>query len=84
MQYEYAKEAAEFVRERLEQPVRLGIILGSGLGNIANEIVNKREIPYEEIPHFKTSTAPGHKGQLVAGVLNGTPVICMQGPLYEK
>ena len=82
MQYEYAKEAAEFVQARLEQPVRLGIILGSGLGNIANEIVNKREIPYEEIPHFKASTAPGHKGQLVAGVLNGTPVICMQGRLH--
>ena len=46
MQYEYAKEAAEFVQARLEQPVRLGIILGSGLGNISNEIVNKREIPY--------------------------------------
>lgn len=82
MQYEYAKEAAEFVRERLEQPVQLGIILGSGLGNIANEIVNKREIPYEEIPHFKASTAPGHKGQLVAGILNGTPVICMQGRFH--
>ena len=82
MQYEYTKEAAEYVRSRITHLPRVGIILGSGLGDIANQIEDKIEIPYQEIPHFACSTAPGHKGRLVSGTLSGAPVICMQGRLH--
>ena len=55
---------------------------GNGLGGIAEVIEDKHIIPYGEIPHFVCSTAPGHKGQFVAGRFGGKPVICMQGRLH--
>ena len=82
MNYEHVQEAAAYVRSKLAGQPRVGIILGSGLGDIADEIENKVEIPYREIPHFACSTAPGHKGQLVCGTLNGAYVLCMQGRLH--
>ena len=82
MQFKYAQEAAAYVRGKLTGQPRVAMILGSGLGGIADEIENKVEIPYREIPHFACSTAPGHKGQLVCGTLNGTEVLCMQGRLH--
>ena len=82
MNYEHVQEAAAYVRSKLAGQPRVGIILGSGLGGIADEIENKVEIPYREIPHFACSTAPGHKGQLVCGTLNGAYVLCMQGRLH--
>lgn len=82
MKYEYIQEAADYVRTKITEAPEIGLILGSGLGGIAEKIENKREIPYREIPHFACSTAPGHKGQLVAGKLGGMNVICMQGRLH--
>ena len=82
MTFEQVCTAAESVRGKLSAQPKVGIILGSGLGGIADEIENKVEIPYREIPHFACSTAPGHKGQLVCGTLNGTDVLCMQGRLH--
>ena len=82
MKYEYVQEAAAYIREKLPRLPKVGMILGSGLGGIADEIENKVVIPYREIPHFACSTAPGHKGQLVCGALNGTNVLCMQGRLH--
>ena len=82
MTFEQVCTAAEYVRGKLSTQPKVGIILGSGLGGIADEIENKVEIPYREIPHFACSTAPGHKGQLVCGTLNGTSVLCMQGRLH--
>ena len=82
MNFEHVQEAAKYVRSKLSGQPRIGIILGSGLGGIADEIENKVEIPYREIPHFACSTAPGHKGQLVCGTLSGADVLCMQGRLH--
>ena len=76
------QEAAEYVRARIGETPRIGLILGSGLGGIAEVIEDKHVIPYGEIPHFVCSTAPGHKGQFVAGRFGGKPVICMQGRLH--
>ena len=76
------REAADFVLRRIPAPPRVGIILGSGLGGIADKIENKVVLPYGEIPNFAQSTAPGHKGQLVCGTLAGVPVVCMQGRLH--
>ena len=82
MTYEMIQEAADYVRSKVSETPRIGVILGSGLGDIAGRIENKTEIPYGQIPHFARSTAPGHKGQLVFGTLNGVTVLCMQGRLH--
>ena len=82
MGFEQVQEAAAYVRERIGEEPRIGIILGSGLGGIAEVIEDKHVIPYGDIPHFVCSTAPGHKGQFVAGRFGGKLVICMQGRLH--
>ncbi len=82
MEYVKIKQSAEFIQSKIDTRPTIGIILGSGLGNIADIIKNKVEIPYGDIPNFVISTAPGHKGQFVCGCLNGKNVICMQGRLH--
>ena len=80
-QYE---ESARALRRRLGnfQPEVL-LILGSGLGFLADEVRDSMAIPYAQIPHFGTSTAPGHKGQLVFGTLEGQKVAVMQGRMHH-
>ena len=75
--------AAEFVASRLggHKPL-VGIVLGSGLGRLADVIENPIVIPYKEIPGFPVSTAVGHKGNFIAGYLGGKPVIAMQGRFH--
>ena len=82
MKHEHVQEAAAYVRGKLPRQPSIGIILGSGLGDIADEIESKIVIPYREIPHFACSTAPGHKGQLICGTLSNADVLCMQGRLH--
>jgi len=60
----------------------VGIILGSGLGGVTAAITDKVTIPYESIPHFAKSTAHGHAGQLVCGLLEGVPVVVMEGRMH--
>lgn len=85
MRYTFAdyRKAADVVAERLGdfQP-EVAMILGSGLGNMADLAENPIVIPYKEIPGFSVSTAPGHKGQLVFGTLAGKQVAVMQGRLH--
>lgn len=79
------EEIVAFLHERWnEQPVA-GIILGTGLGPLAESIEDAVTIPYSDIPHFPASTATSHAGQLLCGRLDGTPVIVMEGRfhLYE-
>ena len=75
--------AADCVKQRLggKQPV-VGIVLGSGLGKLADEIENPLVIPYKEIPGFAVSTAIGHKGNFIVGELGGKTVIAMQGRIH--
>ena len=75
--------AAEFVASKLagHKPL-VGIVLGSGLGKLAEFIENKIVIPYKDIPGFPVSTAVGHKGNFIAGYLGGKPVIAMQGRFH--
>jgi len=61
---------------------KVGLILGSGLGDLADRIENAVRIPYSEIPHFPVSTVPGHAGRLVIGSLAGQPVVAMQGRVH--
>ncbi|WP_163526288.1 purine-nucleoside phosphorylase [Halobacillus ihumii] len=75
-------EAAAFIQKKVEVEPTVGLILGSGLGVLADEIENPTMIPYKEIPHFPESTVSGHKGQLVIGQLEGRQVIAMQGRFH--
>ncbi|MBN1684560.1 MAG: purine-nucleoside phosphorylase [Gammaproteobacteria bacterium] len=61
---------------------KVGIILGSGLGPLADEIENKVAIPYNELPGVPSSTVPGHEGSLILGNLSGVPVVCMKGRIH--
>jgi len=76
------QETVSFIRERINKEVKVGIILGSGLGNLANDIEMEFEIPYHEIPHFPLSTVKGHKGRLIFGKLNGKDVLVMGGRFH--
>ena len=76
------KEAADYIASRLAEKPRTAIILGSGLGSLADEFVDPIIIPYSDIPHFVHSTAAGHKGNLICGRLGRTLVLAMQGRFH--
>ena len=61
---------------------KTAIILGTGLGQLASEITDKNEIPYEEIPNFPVSTVEGHSGKLIFGKLGGIDILAMQGRFH--
>lgn len=77
------KTAAEYIREQIKgQTPLVGVVLGSGLGSLADKIENPTVIPYKQIPGFPESTAIGHKGNLIFGDLAGKKVIAMQGRFH--
>ncbi|MEQ8624743.1 MAG: purine-nucleoside phosphorylase [Vicingaceae bacterium] len=78
----HIKETKEFLIQRINFPIEIGIILGSGLGGFRNEIDIDLALDYKDIPHFPVSTVEGHKGQLIVGTLNGTRVIALQGRFH--
>jgi purine-nucleoside phosphorylase len=83
--YAQAQEAAEMIAARIRVRPRVAMVLGTGLGNVADAIKTPKIIKYAEIPHFPRSTVFGHAGRLVVGKLHGVPVAAMQGRfhLYE-
>lgn len=78
-------EAADHLRAVVGDGARVGLILGTGLGRLADEIEADHVVPYGEIPHFPLSTVESHHGRLIAGRLSGVPVLALQGRfhLYE-
>ncbi len=78
-QYDKITEAVSFIRSRWSLAPRVGVILGSGLGEAAAAITDRVVISYDELPHFARSTAHGHAGQLVCGLLEGVPVVVLEG-----
>ena len=80
--HDEVKQSADFLRGKLPFIPEIGIVLGSGLGPLAEEIEQPVCIPYGDIPHFRVSTAPDHAGRLVCGTLSGRRVVCMQGRLH--
>lgn len=70
------------IRRRWDGTPRAGIILGTGLGSLADQIDTAATIPYEEIPHFPRSTAVSHAGQLVCGMCQGVSVVAMEGRFH--
>ncbi len=76
------EEAVEAIRELWTGRPNAGIILGTGLGGVAELIQTEATLPYESIPHFPRSTAIGHTGQLVCGQLQGCSVVAMEGRFH--
>jgi purine-nucleoside phosphorylase len=83
--YDKIQDACKTIRERFPVQPKVAIILGTGLGDLAEEIEVDAAIDYEDIPHFPKSTATSHRGRLVCGHLAGVPVVAMEGRfhLYE-
>ena len=82
--FEQYQQSADAIRAKIGQfQPKVAMILGSGLGYMGDIVENAIVVPYKEIPHFKVSTAPGHKGQLVFGTLEGQPVAVMQGRMHH-
>ncbi len=79
---EKIKETVEFLKPRIKPGITIGIILGTGLGNLAEQITEKEEIPYKDIPNFPMSTVEGHSGKLIAGKLGNVSVLAMQGRFH--
>ena len=82
--YDQYRQSADYIREKLGCfTPKVAMVLGSGLGFLGDVVERPIAIPYGEIPHFKASTAPGHKGRLVFGTLAGQNVAVMQGRMHH-
>ncbi len=76
------EEAAAFIRSTTDVRPEIGLILGSGLGVLGDELEDAVTIPYEDIPHFPVSTVEGHAGELLIGKLQGRSVVLMRGRFH--
>lgn len=80
--YQKICAAADYILARIDKKPEIGLILGSGLGDLADSLENPVVIPYEEIPHFPRSGVMGHAGALVVGKICGKTVVVMQGRVH--
>jgi purine-nucleoside phosphorylase len=81
--FDQVSEAATFLKSELGSLApEIGLVLGSGLGAVADAIADAAIVPYAGIPHFPQSTVEGHSGRIVAGHLGGVPVVAMQGRVH--
>lgn len=79
---EQIKEAVEYINSQYDVKPQFGIILGTGLGSLVNEVEIEKTIEYEQIPHFPVSTVESHTGRLIFGKLAGKQVVVMQGRFH--
>lgn len=75
-------DAASHIASGWANTPRVGVILGTGLGQFAREISVEHSLPYEEIPHFPQSTAPGHPGRFTCGMIDDVPIVAMEGRFH--
>ena len=80
--YEKIQETASWLKQRMTTNPKTAIILGTGLGQLASEITDKYEFPYNEIPNFPVSTVEGHAGKLIFGKLGGKDIMAMEGRFH--
>src|SRR4051812_16129084 len=80
--YQKIKEATEAVARQADIKPQVGIVLGSGLGTVADEIRNPVVIPYTDVPHFHGTSVEGHPGRMILGEFHGTPVVILQGRFH--
>jgi purine-nucleoside phosphorylase len=76
------QETVSWLRPQIPEGTKTGIILGTGLGELANNIADRKDIAYEAIPNFPVSTVEGHSGRLIVGTLGGKPILAMQGRFH--
>ena len=76
------QSAVSFIRRSWHGHAKLGMVLGTGLGGLTEQIEIQAAIPYSDIPHFPISTAPSHAGRLVCGLLRGVPIVAMEGRFH--
>jgi purine-nucleoside phosphorylase len=76
------EETVKAIRSVYKEQPRVGIVLGSGLGNLTSEITVEQELSYTEIPHFPVSTVEGHQGKLIFGLISGQRVVILSGRLH--
>ena len=76
------KESSDFLKEKINSSPKIGIILGTGLGGLANEINTEYSISYKDIPNFPISTVEGHSGELLFGKLGEKDVVAMKGRFH--
>ena len=81
-EYDMIQEATSFIRERWNKKADVGVVLGTGLGGLADRITADSVISYDEIPYFAPSTVESHVGKLILGTLEGKNVVAMQGRLH--
>jgi purine-nucleoside phosphorylase len=81
-EFSRAGEAADFIQSKTQLRPAIALVLGSGLGGFADELQRSTVIPYSQIPHFPTTGAEGHAGNLVIGGVGGIPVAAMQGRVH--
>lgn len=81
--YGQIEEAVSFIKQQWDQTPVAGIVLGTGLGNLAASIESPVAIDYADIPNFPVSTATSHKGRLVCGMLEGVPIVAMEGRIHQ-
>jgi len=79
---EKVKETTEFLKSKTKITPEIGIVLGSGLGGLVQEIEVETRIDYEDIPHFPISTVEGHHGRLIFGMIGGKKAVVMQGRFH--
>jgi len=79
---ETLKETVSWLWPQIPDDTKIAVILGTGLGDLANNITDKKEIPYAEIPNFPISTVAGHSGNLIIGKLGGKSILAMQGRFH--
>ena len=80
--YEKLKKCYECVKAKVDFKPDIAVVLGSGLGNFADNVEVTATLPYNEIEGFPVSTVPGHKGQFIFGYLDGVSVVLMQGRVH--
>ncbi|TWU35938.1 purine-nucleoside phosphorylase [Novipirellula artificiosorum] len=81
--FDKIEDATKKIKKQFASVPKTGIILGTGLGGLAEQIEVEATIDYRDIPHFPTSTATSHKGRLVCGQLAGVPVVAMEGRFHQ-
>lgn len=79
---EQIREAADFIASNTDMQPQFGIVLGSGLGDFADQLEGAAQIRFEKIPHFPVSTVAGHAGKMVIGRFQKTPVLVLQGRFH--
>lgn len=80
--YNKCKQAAEYIQTKFDASNAVGIVLGSGLGELADELENQQVVEYKDIPNFPVPTVVGHEGKLILGTINDKKVLCMKGRFH--